>query len=530
MNNESRFPQSFIFYNQACGIKDLYQDIQKIKKVININGDIPIALLGLLRELAFRKPPYYWNRKVADEVEEVLIHLIDKELEPFEIGFENSTLEFFEAIRAFENITRSIGEIRNVAFEESFKTTLFRNPIYAQICEDLLMNLYRVLKNIINEYSEKDYSNLNTLGQILPCLIKNGFTKSTEINSNLRNAVNHGNVFVDGDTINYRYGKSPKTYENASLKYWEYDNLIDHNYDIACGILVGFQRILASKPDIITNHIEKSKENALQWFRLIYKNPKVNIKYLNEAKVNEPQLNVNIHTTIEDHNHLVFALIELAKGAYMHFHEYDRYLVGFTHNRSSSGFIRLTNNDLDQIDIVPELYQKLIDSQDILIMPILDTEINENAYKYHVFPKQDSTTYEVLDIKDCSIENFKRIKAKVLLNQRFKKKDIKALIERVVSGIRELRTPQNPYEKTKFGEMEADIVFLNVFINNPDRRKFDLFPNNSTFVCSAHYYKNTSCPRLRNGGVMASLWHTYKKEKIGNRIHLAWNPNYKPKA
>ncbi len=530
MDDESRFLQSLIFYNQACGVKDLDQDSKKIKKITKIKGDIPIALLGLLRELSFTKPPYYWNRTVADEVEVNLNQLLDHGFTPFENGFENSTVEFFEAIRAFENITKGISEIRHVAFEESFKTTLFRNPVFAQICEDLLMNLFRVIKNIVDEYSEKDYSNLNTLGQILPCLSKNGFNYSTEINLNLRNAVNHGNVFVDGDTISYRYGKSPKTYENSSMKYWEYDRIIDDSYDIGCGILVGFLRVLASNPEIIIQHFQSSKMNSQQWFRLMYKNPKAHIKYLDEAQLNQPQLNVNIHTTIEDKNHLVFALIELAKGASIQFPDYDRYLVGFTHNRSSSGFIRLASDDLNLTDNVAELYQKLIDTQDILIMPIMETEINENAYKYHVFPKLGSKHYEVLDIKDCSIENFKRVKAKVLLNERFSKKDIRTLVERIVGEMLQLKTPQNPYEVTKFGETQADIVFLNVFVNNPDRRKFDLFPNNTAFVCSAHYYRDNNCPRLKDGGVMASLWNSYKKEKIGTNIQLAWNPNYKPKA
>ncbi len=57
MDDESRFLQSLIFYNQACGVKDLEQDSKKIKKVAKIKGDIPFALLGLLRELSFTKPP-----------------------------------------------------------------------------------------------------------------------------------------------------------------------------------------------------------------------------------------------------------------------------------------------------------------------------------------------------------------------------------------------------------------------------------------------------------------------------------------
>ena len=527
MDDESKFLQSILFYNQACGITKFDKEVVQIKKNSKIKTDVPITLVGLLRELCFNKPQYYWKRDVADEVEKSLINYLNEGVEEFEEGFESSTTEFFESIRAYENITRTITEIRNVAFQESFKTTLFRNSIFSQICEDFLMNLYRFLKSIVNEYSEKDYSNLNTLGQIIPCLVKNGFAKSTKVNLNLRNAVNHGNVFVDGDTINYRFGKSPKDYENASMKYWDYDNIIDESYDIACGILIGIIRVIAQNPEIIIKHFERSEHNAFQWFRLMYKNPKVSIKYLNKGQVNEPQLNVNIETKIEDHNHLVFALIELAKGAFIQFPNYEKYFVGYTHNRSASGFIRVTRKDLTQTDEVASLYQKIIDSQDMLIMPILEQDINENAYKYHVFPNLNSDHYEVLDIKDCSITDFKRLKATAILNKRYRKREIKNLISRIVKDMVHLKTPQNPYERTKFGEMEADIIFLNVFVNNPDRSKFNLFPDNTTFVCSVHYYKDNNCPRLKNGGVMASLWNAYKKEKLDKNIQLAWNPKYK---
>ena len=201
MDAESKFLKNIVFYHQACGIKNLDEDAKKIGKVLKIKSDIPVALIGLFRELCFYKPQYYWKREVAEEVDKLLSTYINNEIEQFLKGFENSSTEFFESIRAYENITKTISEIRNVAFEESFKTRLFRNPIFGQICEDFLMNLYRVLKNIINEYTDKDYSNLNTLGQIIPCLVKNGFTKSSSVNLDLRNAVNHGNVFVDGDGV-----------------------------------------------------------------------------------------------------------------------------------------------------------------------------------------------------------------------------------------------------------------------------------------------------------------------------------------
>lgn len=519
------FIESIAFFNQACENKDVEGDVKLIRKEINVNYDIPLQLWGLLKELCSEKPQYYWKRDVADEVSNILDDLFLKNNALFKDGFQISSIEFFESIRAFENITKIISEIRNVAFEESFKTRIFRNPVFSQICEDFLMNIYRVLRNVINQYSEKDYSNQNTLTPIIQCLNKNGFSKATDLNINLRNAVNHGNVFVDGNRINYRYGK-PSSYEYEVINFGEYDDIIDETYDMACGILVGVLRVLSKYPNIIRFHFVLSEENALGWFRLMYKNEKFKILDLTKGEINSSQLNINIDTCIEDKTNLLLALIEVAKGAFMLFPGYDRYFVGYNHNRSSSGFIRVTNSELSQTFNVPELCKTIVNSNDMVMLEIMNTDINVNAYKYHVFPKIKCKEYEVLDIQDCSIRDFKRIKAKIILSERMNKRKIKTIISSLISKLSSFETPQNPYENTAWGPRIADAVFVDVFIDNPNRKKFNLFPENNSFVSMVHYYRDESCPKIKNGGVMEELWNLYKKEKINNNILIAWNPSY----
>lgn len=280
-------------------------------------------------------------------------------------------------------------------------------------------------------------------------------------------------------------------------------------------------------PSILEKHAESSEENAFEWFKLMYKNETVRILDITKGKVNSSQLNVNIETNVDNKNHLVFILVELARGAFMLFPGYDRYLVGYNHNRSTSGFMRFTNTQLTNLSEVPDLYKAAIDSKDILMFDIMDSEINENAFKYHVFPKIKTKDYEALDIQDCSITNHKRIKAKIILSERLSKKKIKSIISKVTFELADLETPQNPHIETPWGQRQADIVLLDIFINNPNRKKFNLFPENTSFVGLAHYYKDESCPRLKNGNLMESLWKSYKKEKLKNNITLAWNPNYK---
>ena len=516
--------KSLLFFNCACGLKDIDSDLKKIKRRFDIKTDIPISLIGLFYEFWNSNPQYYWKRDVAKEVELILDKHLQNDFNTFLNGLEKSSIEFFESIRAFENITSTVTEIRNTAFEEGYKTKLLRNPLFSQICEDFLMNEYRLLKNIMNEYSEKDYSGLNTLGKVIPCLKKFGFEKATSIDSDLRNAVNHGNVFVQGNKINYRFGKSANEYENKEITIWEYDRLIDESYDIACGILVGFLKILSKYPNLILNH-NLSEENAFEWFRLTYRSPKVTILYFTKVGGALTQLSIHIKTTIENKNSLFFALIELARGAYLRFPNYDCYFVGYEHNRSISGFIQVKRELFISTNDIGIIGQAIVDSGAILLTDILDANRNENAYKFHIFPKIKSEYFEVLNIKDISIENYKRIKADVILSKNHSKSNVRQIIENVIKQLTKLYTPQNPYYDTKYGDLDCDIVFINVFAHNDDRNKFNLFPNNESFVCLAHFYNTSDCPRLEHGGVMESLWQVYKKEKM-NKIEIAWNPKY----
>ncbi|MCB0408892.1 MAG: hypothetical protein KDD29_01660 [Flavobacteriales bacterium] len=514
------------FYEQACGLKDRRKVLKKIKEVSKIKNDIPVFLFGIMNCLCSDNPEYYWKRDVANEIENIIEPIVKQNITKFNNSIISSSIEFFESIRAFENITNIIVELRDVSFEEGYKTKLIRNPLLNQIYEDFLMNLYRLIKNIIDAFSDKDYSNLNTLGKIIPCLKKHGFNKSTEINIDIRNAINHGNLFVKGNKIEYRFGKTPQSYEYKTINIWEYDSIINEAYDIGCGILVGFFKILSKYPEIIINHYDSSEENAKEWYRLIYKNSKIRVLYLNSVKTNNiNQFNVHIETNIENKNNLIFALIELARGAFFRFPKYNSYFIGYEHNRSSSGFIRLTNEQLSSTNNISELYKMILENKDILMMPILSSEININAFKFQVFPKIKSEYYEIQNIKDCSIENFKRISATVILTKKYSKKNTRIIIDKIISELKPLKTSQNPYIETKYGEEDCDIIFINIFTHTYNRKMFNLFPSNNSFVCTAHYYKNHSCPKLTHGGVMKSLWDSYKKEKHKN-IVIAWNPKF----
>ncbi len=227
---------------------------------------------------------------------------------------------------------------------------------------------------------------------------------------------------------------------------------------------------------------------------------------------------------------MFFSLIEVLRGVYLTFPHYDRYLISYRHNRSAEGFIRLSQEDLKDVLQVDNatLLQRAKTSGEIMALGIQTDEVDEQAYKFHLFPRVKGFNWSVKKIQDCSIENHKRLKGNLILEPEMKTREIKQIIKEAIQQVKKLNTPKNPRENLPFGDLEADAVFLNVFYKVAKRKSFDLFPGNPYFICIAHYYSHENVPRLKDGSLPKSLWIQYRKEYLDN-IDLAWNPNFKSK-
>ncbi len=167
--------------------------VKKIQNTLNINHDIPTSLLGILNNMMTNEPHNYWSREVMEEVCDGLSKYYEKDANKFLESFFSAQEHFFAAINSYNAVIEIYSELNDISYEEGLKTKIYRNPIYTQICEDCLMNFYRCLRDIINEYSDKNYSKQNTLGAVLPVLQKK-FPKVVSIDINIRNAISHGNI------------------------------------------------------------------------------------------------------------------------------------------------------------------------------------------------------------------------------------------------------------------------------------------------------------------------------------------------
>ncbi len=518
-------------FQYACGAENLNENI--INKVINklkVPNDTPLILFGLMHFMTMNKPQSYWNKNVANEILHKLNFLYKENNELFIEAFINNQEHFFSAINAYTNIIDIYNELYNVSYEIDIKTKIFRNPIYCQICEDCLMNFYRSIVNIINYYSDKDYSNKNTLGEVIPILIKNNLLETSKIDTNIRNAINHGNILVlNNNEIIFKY-REKGNYISKKITIWEFDDIINESLDIASGVLIGLTKFLGINKHLLMHLLTNNNEEELcfEWIKLFYGTQNTRILFFDKSIVGSSQLNVHIKTSITNQNSLIIAIIEILKGVYIFFPQFKRYFCGYQHNRSIIGYIRLSNEDFEDFSNIDnsKLYLKAINNKDALIWDIQNHEVDERAYKYNIFPIIKGAYWEVIDIEDCSVEKYKRINAKLIFDKNAHHENIKNTIMEVIDRLIKIKTPQNPRTDIPYGNAQSNMIFLNVFYESTKRRTFDLLPQNQFFICMAHYYDQDNSPRLDHGGIPEFLWEKLRKEKY-EKTNFAWNPNYK---
>lgn len=522
-----------IFYHASDNALLNSDKIRTIQNEFGIASDIPIIFSGLTYYLSSEEPLYYFKKDVMDEIFNQLLKWAENNETDFIDGFINSQEAFFAAVNSYLNIADLFREFGDLSYEIEIKTKIFRNPMYVQICEDCLMNFYRCLRTILNGFCDKDYSSQDTLGQVIPILSKHNFENSIKVDINLRNAINHGNTLISENKISFKYKESGR-HKVAMKDIWQYDDAINDLLDIAGGILAGFIKFFVVKSHLLPKLLisEIAENERFEWFKLFYLTTNTRVLFISQAELKKTQINATLQTSIDDKNKLLLALIEIAKGLFFHFPTYEKYFVGYKHNRSINGFISFNLEDFDILTNSNEenakLLERAIKRQECLVWDIMADDVDERAYKFHVFPKIRGESWHLSRIEDCSSNKSKRIKANLIIEENLSVKQIKEAIKYAVELISEIKTPKSPHINQPYGDTPADAIFLNIFFKNKDRKGFTLLLNNHNFICVAHYYRDRYVVRLEHGGVPKVLWQKYRKEETDN-IQIGWNPNFKAK-
>ena len=170
-----------------------------------------------------------------------------------------------------------------------------------------------------------------------------------------------------------------------------------------------------------------------------------------------------------------------------------------------------------------DLYNSALNSQNVFFGDVSDEKINEFETKFYRYPSIKEEDWHINNICCISLENKKRLKACLFINSIKKKNEIKDIIKNAIEILKGQYNPPSLSLKIKHGDMEADMIFMTVFIEDMRKNK-ELLLSNDNFIASVQYAVNRE-DYLKEGGVFESLWNSYSKEYEGKNLY-AWNPNY----
>ena len=522
----------FAQYNIVSNNVNLVDKVTVIKNAFSLNEEnIQLFFIGILYDFIKIQPQYFFNREVENEVFNRLNQLFTQDNEKFSKAFFEQQNNLFNAINLYHHILETYNELDDVAFDTSTKIKIYYLPIITQLMEFCLNHLYRFVLYIEDDFVVgKNYKEQNKLGSLKSILNKLNYKFLTDIDIDFRNAISHGQVELNGDEVIYLF-KEHGTREEVfkTIKSYELEEIKNNLFDIASGCILGIIKILMKNNVINEMYLSNIDQKITQeYVKLFLHNENVRVKTFSKGIIGTTQLNIHISIkNINDKNQIIHLLVLIGKILYIVFPEYERYFINYTHPYSIGGMISFENSQLHKMhkeESVTRLDDYLSKESTILIPDIQNTNVDNRSYKFQVFPKIYGSGWEAIQIKDISLDGIKRFDAKILVEDSLITKEaVEKLLFQVVSKIRILKNQANPITKIKHGIVEADVVCISVFFKSNERKRFALLKSNADFICTVHYYKSKSVPRIQLG-----FEDNFEFEQL-KKFDIFWNVNFRNK-
>lgn len=508
------------YYSQDNSASVLAQIQKKLNK--SITTIIP-EMLCIFNDTIRREPSSYWNKVVYQQTFEQLnslyndhstsIQLNDEIIEHFLIGY-----------YTYHQITEIINDLSKLNDNPEIKNRLYRIPTYVSIVEGCLTNLFRSITLILNQTSSKDFASAKKLNPICDILKSNGFdTLVTDVDIDIRNAINHGGVIFKegGKKINFQYNKNRQPTVTYMLTY-QFDNLIDRVYDAASGVLLGIATFINAHKSLIVIDKNEKQYVSFCWMALELSIPGIRIKNVSESPNNE-QLNIDIIIDNTDRGYIQQMAIMLSILVYDRYNDFKKYMFFFSNERLQGSWVRFTNEEIQDMNNLTRTFVQVmkvvIERQDCIIFNPSTEPVDLQEIKYHRFPNYSELEYKINRIEDASTEERKRLKAHLFIGDISDKGKILEIIQKSIDWLKTVRNVASPTFPHKYGSMDADSLYINVY-RNDDRKNKELFPSNENFVCFVDYNIDGETT-LVDGGLPATIWTQLHHEKVRN-MQIAW--------
>lgn len=515
-------------YLEYCKLRYYGKDdsasiLEKMRK--ELDPDITFCeheLLCIFNDVLTNIPCCYWNKEICIQTISGLENIINQKPE---IIINESIMEYFLiAYHTYIQVSEIINDLSGLNDSHTIKNRQYRIPTYINIVEGCLTNLFRFIVLLLDQISEKDYSSIFKMKPLCDVVNKNGFlVLTTDININIRNAINHGGVIFkeDGKKIDFHYNENHQSV-SCSLQYYEFDKLIENVYDAASAIILGVSSFLNKHwSNVVIDMTQKSFVTfCLYGMKLSI--PNIRCRYLSEVADNK-QLNVDIVINNPDKTFILQTAIELAMLIYEQYNDYKQYFISFSNERLQTSWIRFTNEEVNGmigkkrefIDVISEAKAR----GDVVIFNPSIENVDLQEIKYFRFPNYNGERFSINQVADASLPDQKRLRCNLFIGEADEKEEIIKIIWEGIDWLKGLRNVDSPTLHHKNGDMEADALYINVFRYDARKNK-DLFPNNENFVCFADYNASGNTT-LKCGGLPPKLWQKFYHEKIG-KLDIAW--------
>lgn len=495
---------------------DIQIRIQSVCSEFSIpKNDLNLFFIGMLNSFKNEEPLCYYNEEVYNEVYTLLATLYEDDSEKFYESFYKYQSSFFSAINSYHKIIDLYYEFDDIDFESDIKNKIYIFPIITQILEFCLNHYYRGIASILGDFRGKDYTQQKTLQQLKSALSKE-LKHLINIDIDFRNAISHGTIqeILEGyrSKFIYEYTTGFDKNNNKILDYKtiSLDNLkeLKNQYlDISSGAILGLIKFLNNKNILRDKDLISLPENKIfEFIKMLFHSENIRVKTFSKDKVDTLQL--NIHITVKDINDtmkIYFIATIISKILYTFFPNYDRYFIHYVHPYSIGGMISYSKEQVISLIENPDIP---LESVFALLPEIQEQDIDYRAYRFHTFPKLNSSLWEVKSMEDVSNEKFKRYKATLMIdNISITKKEVENIIFQVTAKIKSLENMRNPLTKIKYGKIDADIVSISLYYKTKKRHIYT-YIDNEYFICEAQYYRTNSIPKY--------TYHPFKttKEKI----------------
>ena len=429
-------------------------------------------------------------------------------------------LEYFhQAWRSYRQVETLIHDFCDAGFNSVTKNRLYRLPLYTALMDDVLTPLFKAVSYLMGESGQH-------LLDLVPLLknVGNGQLVSA-VDTSLLEAIHEGRVLQlsEGKIMGISTLRGNSMLQK-SFSILEFDEMTEHLFDLAGGLLLGLAVILSDhRVHFLANKLESNIKDAFDQLSLKLSIPGLCCVSLSDTSLEQAQLNIHMETNETDPNFLICSAFEIAAQIFEMYPGYFRYLVNFDHERMAVAYVRITaeqmtglSEDFSRLEGYVE--EMLLKGEINLASPSLEAFEREEIAAYQ-YPTKKGDRYAIKSVENISTKNRKRLMGDLYIGDETDKAAIRQHIQEAIEWVKQVKNVPVTKTETKNGTMDADSIYLNVY-RHDKRHSKRVNAENENFVCFVDYNLDGRST-LKNGRLQIPTWNQLYKEQNGF-ANIAW--------